>query len=71
MRPNTFAPHELLDLHELLPAEVTTAEKLQVSIEKVNDNELKSFMQTCLTAKQNRIAQMSQIVANATGTAIQ
>ncbi|SDE00690.1 hypothetical protein [Sporomusa acidovorans] len=71
MRPNTFAPHELLDLHELLSAEVTTAEKLQARISMVNDNELKSFMQTCLIAKQNRIAQMSQIVANATDTVMQ
>ncbi|XFO67317.1 hypothetical protein SPSIL_035120 [Sporomusa silvacetica DSM 10669] len=30
MRPNTFAPHEVLDLHELLSGEVTTAEKLQL-----------------------------------------
>jgi hypothetical protein len=71
MRPDTFAPHELLELHELISSEVTNAEKLQANIGMVNDNELKSFMQMCLKNKQSRLSKMSQLVTSATSTTIQ
>lgn len=65
MPQNTWGPHELLELHELLSAETTTAQKLQNAIATVQDAELKSFLTMSLDAKYKRITAMQQLVQNA------
>lgn len=62
---NNFAPHELLELHELLASETTAALKLQASARVVQDNQLQALIQRSLTAKQSRLHQMVDLVNTA------
>lgn len=68
MNKSLFAPHELLELHELLAGEATAAQKLQTSLNLVQDAQLKTLMQASLTAKQTRISQVEQILNGNSGT---
>ncbi|WP_312335799.1 hypothetical protein [Anaerospora hongkongensis] len=52
-----LAPHEALELHEIIHSEVTAVTKIQASLAMVQDNDMKSFMQTCLQAKQDALRQ--------------
>ena len=45
---NNFAPHELLELHELLSSETTAVQKLQACVGTVKDNQLKTS-KFCIT----------------------
>jgi similar to spore coat protein len=53
----TLAPHEALELHEIIRSEVTAVTKIQASLAMVQDNDMKSFMQTCLQTKQDALRQ--------------
>lgn len=68
MSQNTWGPHEILELHELLCAETTTAEKMQAAMDKIKDPELKTFMQMSLDAKRKQIAAMQQLAQSAMQT---
>lgn len=61
MPENTWVSHELLELHELLCGETTSAQQLQSAIDTVQDAELKSFLTMSLDAKCKRIAAMQQL----------
>ncbi len=52
-----LAPHEALELHEIIRGEITAATKIQAGLAMVQDKDMKAFMQTCLTAKQNALRQ--------------
>lgn len=52
-----LAPHEALELHEIIRSEVTAVTKIQASLAMVQDSDMKSFMQTCLQAKQDALRQ--------------
>lgn len=52
-----LAPHETLELHEIIRSEVTAATKIQASLSMVQDQDMKRFMQNCLTAKQDALRQ--------------
>lgn len=52
-----LAPHEALELHEIIRSEVTAATKLQASLAMVLDPELKEFMQNVLKSKKEILAQ--------------
>jgi similar to spore coat protein len=51
-----LAPHEALELHEIIRSEVTAATKLQASLAMVMDPELKTFMENVLKSKKEILA---------------
>lgn len=53
-----LAPHEALELHEVLRTESLSATKMQVMMPMVKDNDLKSCMQDSLQRKQGLIQRM-------------
>lgn len=57
-----LAPHETLEVHELLRGEITGYKKLQASMAMVQDNELKQFMKDSLNSKQGNIEQIQQFI---------
>jgi hypothetical protein len=59
---STLAPHETLELRQLLSSDVLGAKKLQASITMVQDNELKSYMERCLSSKKNNINSIQSFV---------
>lgn len=50
---NSLAPHEILELRELMDTNLIGAKKIQASMPMVDDGELKSFMERCLNTKKN------------------
>jgi similar to spore coat protein len=59
MNGNTkLAPHETIELRELLGNEVLGYKKLNSSINVVQDNELKTFMQNCVNNKKTKIEEL-------------
>ncbi len=59
------APHELFELHEILAAEVTAAQKMQANLAVVKDPELRSFMEDAITARQRRTNKIQQLMSGA------
>jgi len=50
-----LAPHELLELHELINSEITCTKKLQASIALVTDSDLQSFMERSIQLKKDAL----------------
>lgn len=46
-----LAPHEAIEVRELISQEMLGIKKINASMDMVQDNELKSFMQDSLNAK--------------------
>ncbi|MCT8977784.1 hypothetical protein N4T77_14380 [Clostridium sp. CX1] len=63
-KSNGLAPHEMLELHELMNAGIIGAKKTQASLSMVQDEELKSFMQDSLNSKKSSLEQMQQFISN-------
>ena len=57
-----FAPHELLECHEILSAEITAALKLQSALTVVKDPDLYAFMSASLGKKQQRIQSIEKLL---------
>lgn len=50
--PNTnLAPHEAIEVRELISQEMLGIKKISASINMVNDSDLKNFMQDSLSSK--------------------
>ncbi|MEA5093684.1 MAG: hypothetical protein VB128_01900 [Sedimentibacter saalensis] len=64
LQNNTLAPHETLEVHELLRSELTCLKKLQANMSIVQDNELKQFMNEAMNSKQRSIEQLQQFIAS-------
>lgn len=62
-KEKAFAPHEALELHELMLSEITGYKKLQTNIIMVEDNELKAFMKESLGFKRESIERLQQFIA--------
>lgn len=60
-----LAPHEALELHEILRTESLGATKVQAMLPMVTDAELKAFMQESLQRKQDRIQRLRQVAQSA------
>ncbi|MBC2581634.1 hypothetical protein [Clostridium sp. DJ247] len=58
------APHELLELHELMNASIVAAKKTKVSMSMVQDQELKSFMQESFNLKKSSLKQMQDFLTS-------
>ncbi|MCW2277085.1 hypothetical protein [Heliophilum fasciatum] len=56
----TLAPHETLELHELLRSEVLTAKKLKATIPMIQDPDLKTATTNCLNARMRKINDIQQ-----------
>lgn len=61
---NSLAPHEILELRELMDTDVIGAKKMQASMPMVNDDELKSFMERCLDSKKDNINSIQNFIEN-------
>ncbi len=55
-----LAPHEALELHEIIRSEVVCAKKLQASMAMVQDAELSAYMQTALQTKKDTLNDYQQ-----------
>ncbi|GMA97302.1 hypothetical protein [Pelosinus sp. IPA-1] len=58
---NLMAPHEILKLHEIVQNEVTCARKLQANMDRIQDQELKNFMQNSLQAKRETLSEFKSL----------
>lgn len=61
---NGLAPHEMIELRELMDTNVIGAKKMQASIPMVEDDELKSFIEKCLDGKKENINSMQTFIEN-------
>jgi hypothetical protein len=61
---NSLAPHETLELRELMDTDIICAKKMQASMPMVEDDELKSFMEKCLDSKKDNINLMQNFIEN-------
>ncbi len=59
---NSLAPHEILELKELLSSEVLAMKKLQTSSSVVKDEQLKSYIETCMDSKKNKISDIQKFI---------
>lgn len=50
-----LAPHEAIEVRELISQEMLGIKKISASINMVNDSELKNFMQDSLTSKKTAL----------------
>lgn len=57
-KEKALAPHEALDLHEMLRSEITGYRKLQATMIMIEDNELKDFMKESMNYKRENIEQL-------------
>lgn len=60
-----LAPHEALELHEVLRTEALSATKAQAMLPMVGDADLKALMQDSLQRKLVRIERMREFAARA------
>jgi similar to spore coat protein len=61
-KEKALAPHEALELHELLRSEITGYKKLRKTIIMIEDNELKDFMKDSMKFKRENIEQMQRFI---------
>ena len=50
-----LAPHEMLELHEIINSEVTCTKKLQASLGMVSDPDLQSFMERSIQLRKDTL----------------
>lgn len=63
---NSIAPHEALELRELVSSQMVGVKKLQASINMVKDAELKGFMQAVVDSKVNSISELESFIQGST-----
>lgn len=57
-----LAPHEMIELRELMDTCLVGAKKIQATMPMVNDSELKAFMERCLKTKKDNIKSMQTFI---------
>jgi hypothetical protein len=62
MPNNSLAPHEMLEVRELLNSEIVCLKKMEANMTVVKDQELKSFMQSSIDSKKTRLQEMQGFV---------
>jgi hypothetical protein len=62
-KETALAPHEALELHELLRSEMIGYKKLQATLIMVEDNELKDFMKESMGYKRENIERLQSFIA--------
>lgn len=66
LKTTGMAPHELLELHEILASEAAAAQKMKASMAVIKDNELRTFVEDAAAARQRRVSEIERIISNAT-----
>jgi hypothetical protein len=61
--PGGLAPHEALELHEIIRSEVVGTKRLKAGMALVQDNELRAFMQNTLQMKKDTLTDFKQFFA--------
>jgi hypothetical protein len=61
---NNLAPHEILELRELMDTNIIGIKKVQASIPMIEDDKLKSFVEKCLESKKENINSMQTFIEN-------
>lgn len=59
-----LTPHDALELNEVMNGEMVTMKMMQLSVNMVQDPDLKTFIQKSLQAKQARMQEMQQFLLN-------
>lgn len=59
---NNLAPHEMLELRELMDADIVGLKKLKANMKMIEDDELKSFMEHCLDNKKENINSIQNFI---------
>jgi hypothetical protein len=67
MNNNQVSPHEILELHELLNANILGAKKLSASVSMVKDEALKTTMQNTLNGKKAKIQELENFINSQLG----
>lgn len=62
MPSNSLAPHEMLEVRELLNSEMVCLKKMEANMAAVKDQELKSFMQDSINSKNTRLQEMQGFI---------
>jgi hypothetical protein len=57
-----LAPHEMIELRELIVNCLVGEKKIQATMAMVNDDELKLFMKNCLKTKKENIKSMQTFI---------
>ncbi|SDE00628.1 hypothetical protein [Sporomusa acidovorans] len=57
----SLAPHEALELHELIRSEVVCVKKIQASMNMAQDEELRNFMHDSLKTKTTALTELEQL----------
>lgn len=55
--------HETIEIRELISQEMLGIKKISASINMVNDNELKSFMQDSLSSKKTALQNIQSVLS--------
>jgi similar to spore coat protein len=58
-----LAPHEAIEVRELISKEMLGIKKISASMNMVNDTELKNFMQDSLTAKKTALQNIQSVLS--------
>lgn len=66
MDQNTLAPHETLELHEILRFKQTEFKKLKTNMALVKDEKLISLMEDCMEISRNFITELKGISEKST-----
>ena len=67
MANNQIAPNEILELHELLNANIIGVKKLKSSVSMVQDESLKRIMQNSLEGKKTKIQELQNFINSQLG----
>ncbi|ARC84429.1 hypothetical protein U732_995 [Clostridium argentinense CDC 2741] len=57
-----LAPHETLELHELLSTSIIGVKKATATLNMVNDQELKNFLTSSLDGKKTNLRELQEFV---------
>jgi|GEM_PF-2782278 len=57
-----IAPHEILELHQLLNSNILASKKLNATVSMVQDENLKAIIQNSLNNKKARIQELQNFV---------
>ncbi|WP_026885806.1 hypothetical protein [Clostridium beijerinckii] len=58
-----LAPHEAIEVRELISQEMLGIKKINASMNMVDDNELKSFMKDSLDAKKTALKNIQSVLS--------
>ena len=67
MNNSQVAPNEILQLHELLNANIIGAKKLSAGVSTVKDESLKKLMENSLNGKKTKIQELQNFINSQLG----